>query len=870
MLRIGDSIVSRDDYKIVHKYSGIDELEFMLPVEDPAYKLAKEETVVTAADTDFVIKSVSVGADVAEVKALLDLRDFYSSFDFAFDSGSVTLVELMDAIIPSGWKFVDKSFVSIRRTIQLEKVTPMDKLDAARSTYGVLFIFDRPTKTVTAYSQIPGEPVGAFVTDELNLQELNYFGKSESLITRLYARGKDGLTFSDINDGKDYVDNFEYTDKVICGVWEDDRYTVKESLLADAKSKLAAMARPERSYSCSVINLAKTNPDVYRFQDLSLLNVVTLIDTVHQERVNHQVVEFTEYPHYPERDEIVLSTVAPTIQSQVNAIKDEINNPNSEFNSALNAAINNATENIINASGGYVTFELDSNGKMSEILIMDQPAKENAMKVWRWNLGGLGYSSNGVNGPYTAAITQDGAIVADFITTGSMDAARITAGILRSASGDFTLDLDNSVISVRGDSAFTIASGEFKIQSIINGVAVDAMSMQTVDNDDGTTSTVLRIEDGVQLSDNFILPEENGGTGQSTLDGFADKIGIMSGAWEPDASDGKDGYLWRKYTAAGGTAEYPEAVLNPIPSAGYYRDPGHEGSAHEVYENVTYWNVNRYSANSGGPGCRVGVNDSNINFGVYFEFTFPQASTRVNTITISMPMVRTLSGCGNIYKWDDGVYFKLMRKTGLGLTILQEQFNPAGRTMSSGMLTLTFTGLDIGSGDTLALAGYGKKRNSMVWVNTDGARLHSASVSDDFDMYIKSNGLWKKLALIAYPVGSVYMSVEDTSPADLFGGEWDKIQDRFLVGAGGDYAAGDKGGEASHKHISPVGYNSDNQLFGITYAQGSQSGSFSGSFAATGDKVNMGSGNFSWTLPYTSGASSLPPYYAVNIWKRTK
>lgn len=39
-------------------------------------------------------------------------------------------------------------------------------------------------------------------------------------------------------------------------------------------------------------------------------------------------------------------------------------------------------------------------------------------KVWRWNLGGLGYSNNGVNGPFETAITQDGSIVANFITAG--------------------------------------------------------------------------------------------------------------------------------------------------------------------------------------------------------------------------------------------------------------------------------------------------------------------------------------------------------------------------------------------------------------------------------------------------------------------
>ena len=54
-----------------------------------------------------------------------------------------------------------------------------------------------------------------------------------------------------------------------------------------------------------------------------------------------------------------------------------------------------------------------------ELLILDQPSIEDAVNVWRWNVEGLGFSSNGYNGPYETAITADGQIVADFITSGS-------------------------------------------------------------------------------------------------------------------------------------------------------------------------------------------------------------------------------------------------------------------------------------------------------------------------------------------------------------------------------------------------------------------------------------------------------------------
>lgn len=97
--------------------------------------------------------------------------------------------------------------------------------------------------------------------------------------------------------------------------------------------------------------------------------------------------------------------------------------------SAFQEAVNNATGWITGNRGGYVVIR-DSNGdrQPDEILIMDTPDIRTAQKVWRWNNGGLGYSSSGYNGPYSTAITQDGAIVASFITVGILNGNIIKTG----------------------------------------------------------------------------------------------------------------------------------------------------------------------------------------------------------------------------------------------------------------------------------------------------------------------------------------------------------------------------------------------------------------------------------------------------------
>lgn len=97
----------------------------------------------------------------------------------------------------------------------------------------------------------------------------------------------------------------------------------------------------------------------------------------------------------------------------------------------LETAIKQATELITGNQGGYVVLhDSDNDGYPDEILVMDQPDIAYATKVWRWNQAGLGYSGNGYNGTFGLAMTMNGAIVADYITTGNLSANRIYGGTL--------------------------------------------------------------------------------------------------------------------------------------------------------------------------------------------------------------------------------------------------------------------------------------------------------------------------------------------------------------------------------------------------------------------------------------------------------
>lgn len=132
------------------------------------------------------------------------------------------------------------------------------------------------------------------------------------------------------------------------------------------------------------------------------------------------------------------ANIADTIVAAQKAINEK------PSTTVMQQAIDQATELITGNLGGYVVLH-DSNGdgKPDEILIMDDPDITQAVKVWRWNQAGLGYSSTGYAGPYGLAMTANGEIVADFITTGTLNANLIKAGVIEDVAGNSTIDMSN-------------------------------------------------------------------------------------------------------------------------------------------------------------------------------------------------------------------------------------------------------------------------------------------------------------------------------------------------------------------------------------------------------------------------------------------
>lgn len=140
----------------------------------------------------------------------------------------------------------------------------------------------------------------------------------------------------------------------------------------------------------------------------------------------------------------VQANIAQTIAVQQKEVAEK---PSISF---MYEAAKRASELITGNLGGYVVIH-DSNGdgEPDEILIMDTADISTAVKVWRWNQNGLGYSGTGYAGPYnTLALTADGQIVATAITTGTLNADLIKAGTIEDVAGNSTIDMTNGAATL--------------------------------------------------------------------------------------------------------------------------------------------------------------------------------------------------------------------------------------------------------------------------------------------------------------------------------------------------------------------------------------------------------------------------------------
>jgi phage minor structural protein len=312
-------------------YGGMMYLQFDISTDHKLYKFLAEEIRVEYDNQYYLIKGINerTKSKVSTINCELDLTGLESKIYTSITFNTESFYNVCKEILAStGWTIVDAELVSKRTTLEITDNTPREILDTCTNStaYNTCYEFDTKNKIIYCIKPLNNTtPTGTYFTDELNLSELTFKGSSSSLITKLYAYGKDGLSIASVNGGKEYIENYSYTNKVVADVWRDERYTDAQSLYDDAVVKLATLAVPERSYTCKVIDLAKTNPETYgKLLTYDLYDVVTLIDRNRQTRIDHRIVEVKEYPANHTLDTVTLSTIAGRVTGKITTLADKL------------------------------------------------------------------------------------------------------------------------------------------------------------------------------------------------------------------------------------------------------------------------------------------------------------------------------------------------------------------------------------------------------------------------------------------------------------------------------------------------------------------------------------------------------------------
>lgn len=217
---------------------------------------------------------------------------------------------------------------------------------------------------------------------------------------------------------------------------------------ANAYIKSNKVAEISQNIEVSFVQLWQSK----EYETLALLERIKLCDIVTIEypalgvSAKAKVIK-TEYDGLNEKYiKITLGKAKSNFSSTLNKISSDVK----AMPSIIQSAVSHATELITGGLGGYVVISPnEETGYPEEILIMDDPDKNKAVNVWRFNKGGLGHSHTGYNGPFNdIALTYDGQINASMITAGELNADLIKSGTIQDKSGTTSINLSTGKITV--------------------------------------------------------------------------------------------------------------------------------------------------------------------------------------------------------------------------------------------------------------------------------------------------------------------------------------------------------------------------------------------------------------------------------------
>jgi phage minor structural protein len=270
------------DIVVTGEVNGADTLEFKLPYSDPKRATLDNE------------KQVQIAGDIYRIRTLTDERDSNGSgilttayaeaafYDLTFSAekdptefnAALATEAMAYALADTGWN-VGTVDVTTLRTWSCSDKNALAILRSAQKIHGGDLIFDSRNRLVSLFA-FGGRDSGALFAYRKNLTGIKRVVDTRSLVTRLYAYGKDGITFAGINDGNEYVEDFTYSGEVRVSTLDLGNFTNPYQMLEYANMRLAEYAKPRVSYVLSAMDLSVLTG--YEHEQWDLGDIVTVDD----------------------------------------------------------------------------------------------------------------------------------------------------------------------------------------------------------------------------------------------------------------------------------------------------------------------------------------------------------------------------------------------------------------------------------------------------------------------------------------------------------------------------------------------------------------------------------------------------------------
>lgn len=269
------------DIIVTSEVNGADTLEFKLPFQDSKRSYLDNEKQVQIVNDVYRIRTVT-DDKTADGRVVTTVYAEAAFYDLAFSEVKETVsfnadtaeAPMAHALSGTDWA-VGTVNVTSKRTWECSEKNALAILRQTQVIHGGDLIFDCANRLVHLLT-FSGNDNGVLFCYRKNMKSIQRVVDTRSLVTRLYAYGKDGMTFASINGGKEYVQDTTYTSEIRVSTLDCSNFTNPYQMLEYTENKLAEYAYPRISYVLSAMDLSVLTG--YEHESWALGDIVTVDD----------------------------------------------------------------------------------------------------------------------------------------------------------------------------------------------------------------------------------------------------------------------------------------------------------------------------------------------------------------------------------------------------------------------------------------------------------------------------------------------------------------------------------------------------------------------------------------------------------------